>query len=151
MPLSKEVAVTVPYDKLDQTAKDLIDAALSARGFAYCPYSKFGVGAAVAWSDAEGIDKGCNVENATYGNTICAERNAITTGVTQGKRKLKAIGVVAEMNDSSDFVSPCGPCRQFIYEFGNKVDVYMAKVSSVHGDVLVSTADQLLPLGFRLN
>ncbi|KAG8228384.1 hypothetical protein J437_LFUL008234 [Ladona fulva] len=144
-------STVVPYRYLGEKAQLLINAAFSARKHAYCPFSKFAVGAAVSWCDSEGIDYGSNVESSSYGNSICAERTAATKGITEGKRRLEAVAVVAEMPDREEFVSPCGICRQFLFEFGDKVDIFLAKPSSLHEKVLVTSIDSLLPLGFRLN
>lgn len=85
--------------------------AKAAREKAYCPYSKFSVGAALLCEDGAIID-GCNVENVSYGLTICAERSAIVKAVSEGQKKFKSIAICAEMKDQ--FVGPCGACRQVI-------------------------------------
>jgi len=108
---------------------------------AHCPYSDFRVGSAVLCDDGS-IFKGCNVETCNHGS-ICAERNAITTAISEGYRKFKAIAVCAETNT---FTSPCGSCRQFIIEFGSDTAVYL-KVPS-RPEVLVTNIQELLPLSF---
>lgn len=100
-----------------QQIDDLIDRAVSARQNAYAPYSKFKVGAAVLTSEKKVYD-GCNVENASYGLCLCAERTAICTAVTAGEQKLVAVAVAA-----TPLAMPCGACRQFIHEFGNDITV----------------------------
>lgn len=146
----QDVASIIPFGDLEQRAKELIEAASKAREFAYCPFSKFAVGAAVAWEDSDEIDSGANIENSSYGNSICAERSAASKGISHGKRKLKAVAVVAEMTDSSEYVSPCGICRQFLFEFGDTTEIYLSKPSNIHGNVLVTSIKSILPLGFRL-
>jgi len=89
---------------------------------AYAPYSKFHVGAAVLLTDGR-IFSGCNVENASYGLTICAERNAIFQAVAASKRKPKIIAV-AVATDPPVAASPCGACRQVIWEFGADASVF---------------------------
>lgn len=91
----------------------LVEAAIAARENAHAPYSKFKVGAAV--QDAEGrIFTGCNVENSTYGLTICAERVAVFKALSEGSRDLRRIAVVA---DTLILTPPCGACRQILWEF----------------------------------
>ena len=121
------------------TNKELIDKAYIALGQAYAPYSKFKVGAAVL---ADGIVfTGCNIENASYGATVCAERCAIFKSISEGHRKIEKIAIVSS---SGDFTMPCGICRQVMLEFmaegtvvvtdGNKIQEFLVK--------------ELLPKGF---
>lgn len=98
------------------TRAELIRRAIQAKETSYSPYSTFRVGAAVLTDDGE-IFSGCNVENASYGLAICAERNAIFQMAFAGKRKIK---VVAVSTDESTFVTPCGACRQVIAEFADR-------------------------------
>lgn len=120
----------------------LIEAATEARKKAYAPYSKFQVGAAVLCDDGT-IFTGCNVENASYGLTCCAERTAIFKAVSEGHRKFQAIAIVL---DSPDPSAPCGACRQVIFEFGPHIDVVMANVGSKKVDVMKIT--ELIPRAF---
>ena len=101
-----------------ETQKRLIEAATDARNRAYAPYSKFNVGAALLLEDGKTIITGCNVENASYGLAICAERNAICAAVARGHQKFLAVAVAA-----APLASPCGACRQFIVEFGADIEV----------------------------
>ena len=94
--------------------KELIDAAIQAREKAYVPYSKFKVGAAVLTKSGI-IVSGCNVENASYGLSNCAERTAIFKAVSEGEQDFSVIAVAA---DTERPVAPCGACRQVIAEFG---------------------------------
>ncbi|MGB0934789.1 MAG: cytidine deaminase [Alphaproteobacteria bacterium] len=105
--------------------QNLYNHAKEATNNAYAPYSKFRVGAAVLTEDGE-IFKGCNVENASYGGTICAERSAIVSAISQrGKIKIKAIAVATGQETPG---APCGICRQVISEFGpNAPVVYIGK------------------------
>lgn len=118
------------------SSQQLIAAARSARQQAYAPYSSYHVGAAVLTSGGE-IIAGCNVENASYGGTICAERVALTAAVAQGKRHFRAIAVV-----TANGASPCGLCRQVMYELGPQMDVYIADGD---GNFRATTVQALLP------
>jgi cytidine deaminase len=100
----------------------LIEAALRARENAHAPYSKFNVGAAL--EDETGrLHTGCNVENATYGLTICAERVAVFKAISEGARKFRRIGVAA---DTDALTPPCGACRQILWEFCGDIEVILA-------------------------
>jgi cytidine deaminase len=102
----------------------LIAAAISARENAHAPFSKFRVGAAVL--DAEGrIHTGCNVENATYGLTLCAERVAIFKAISEGARSFTRVAVVA---DTANLTPPCGACRQILWEFCGDVELVLANL-----------------------
>jgi cytidine deaminase len=104
------------------TASDpLLTAALAARENAFAPFSKFKVGAAVQGLDGR-IHTGCNVENATYGLTVCAERVAILKGVSEGARRFKRVAVAA---DTEKLTPPCGACRQILWEFCGDVEIVL--------------------------
>ena len=122
--------------------KELLEAALAARERAYAPYSKFLVGAAVR-AESGKIYTGCNVENASYGLTVCAERNALFNAVGAGERKFNALCVVG---DTEEPISPCGACRQVMAEF--KVPCII--LANLKGDVKEYTLEELLPLSFNL-
>lgn len=124
----------------------LMQAARSAAERAYAPYSGFRVGAAVLTESGEVIT-GCNVENAAYGSTICAEANAITTAVAQGVGALKSIAVACIDADSNADAYPCGNCRQIINEFG----ITVVHVATQSGEATSHEAAELLPYGFRLD
>jgi cytidine deaminase len=98
---------------------DLLEAALAVRLNAFAPFSKFQVGAAV--EDVDGrIHTGCNVENATYGLTVCAERVAIFKAISEGARKFRRVAVAA---DTDNLTPPCGACRQILWEFCGDVEI----------------------------
>jgi cytidine deaminase len=103
----------------------LIFAAIEARENAHAPFSKFKVGAAV--EDASGrIHSGCNVENATYGLTVCAERVAVFKAISEGARGFRRVAVVA---DTETLTPPCGACRQILWEFCGDVEIVLANLS----------------------
>lgn len=122
------------------TAVDLVQAALAVRQRAYAPYSNYWVGSAVLTHDGTVI-VGCNVENAAYPATICAERVALTAAVAQGHRDFAAIAV-ATLNGGT----PCGICRQVMAELGPTMTVY---ISDAAGNFRTTTVDALLPGAFR--
>ena len=125
------------------TRKDMFKAAKAAKETAYAPYSNFRVGAAILLEDGT-IETGCNVENASYGAAICAERTALTKITSNGRRDVKAILVTG---DTEDFITPCGICRQFIFEFGDDIPVIC---TDQHGNEMELSINELLPHGFRL-
>jgi cytidine deaminase len=110
-------------------AARLIEAARQARLHAHAPFSKFRVGAALETADGT-IVTGCNIENATYGLTLCAERVAMFKAVSEGHREFRRIAVVA---DTSSPTSPCGPCRQILWEFAGDIEVILANLSTETG------------------
>jgi cytidine deaminase len=121
----------------------LIDDATKARERAYIPYSKFSVGAALLSDDGQ-IFTGCNIENASYGLTNCAERTAIFKAVSEGVTKFKALVVVA---DSPTPISPCGACRQVIAEFCKPdMPIYL---TNLKGNVKETNIKELLPYAFN--
>lgn len=103
----------------------LIAAALAVREHAFAPYSKFQVGAAVE-DDAGRIHTGCNVENATYGLTVCAERVAIFKAISEGVRKFRRVAVAA---DTDRLTPPCGACRQILWEFCGDIPVILVNLA----------------------
>src|SRR5436305_7665337 len=103
----------------------LLDAARAARLNAWAPFSKFKVGAALETADGQ-IITGCNVENATYGLTICAERVAVFKAISEGHRSFTRVAVVA---DTAEPTPPCGACRQVLWEFGGDLEVILGNLS----------------------
>jgi cytidine deaminase len=119
----------------------LVAAARNARRRAVAPYSKFKVGAALETADGTVIE-GCNVENASYGLTMCAERVAMFAALAQGHRQFRRIAVVA---DTDAPTPPCGACRQILWEFGGNLEVTLANLRRVTGTHRMA---DLLPLPF---
>jgi cytidine deaminase len=117
--------MVTPVTTLDDTLLDALgERALVARQRAYAPYSRFLVGAALLCDDGTVID-GCNVENASYGLCICAERTAVVTAVAQGRRAFQAIAIATASHPPA---APCGMCRQFLAEFlvpGRDLDILL--------------------------
>ena len=120
--------------------EELIRAARQALDRAYAPYSSFSVGAAVLADDGT-IYQGCNIENASYGLTMCAERTAIYSAVAAGCRRLQAIAVVAATQGPA---SPCGACRQVMAEFG----INRVIMANTAGSVSEASLAELLPFAF---
>ncbi|WP_053365368.1 cytidine deaminase [Bacillus sp. FJAT-27245] len=122
--------------------KELIQEAIKARELAYVPYSKFSVGAALLSKDGQ-VFRGCNIENAAYPMTNCAERTAIFKAVSEGVTEFSAIAVVA---DTDRPCSPCGACRQVIAELcGPEVDIIL---TNLKGEVLRVRSEDILPGAF---
>ena len=119
----------------------LIEAARRARRHARAAFSGFKVGAALETIDGV-IVSGCNIENATYGLTICAERVAIFKALSEGRRRFRRIAVVA---DTRSPTPPCGACRQILWEFGGDLEVVLGNLRRVQGRHRLS---DLLPLPF---
>ena len=118
----------------------LVEAAAAVRRRAHAPYSKFSVGAAVLDADGE-VYPGCNVENASYGLSVCAERHAVAAAVAAGDSKLIAVAVVTA---TSPPASPCGACRQVLAEFADMTVI----LSNPDGERTVTTVAELLPGAF---
>ena len=125
------------------TDRELINKAFEASKTAYAPYSYFRVGAALECSSGR-VFTGCNVENAALGDTICAERVAITKAVSEGYRSFTRIAVAA---DSDDYCMPCGSCRQFMSEFSQELEILSAKRDGRYVSYKLS---ELLPHAFSL-
>ncbi|MBR7146229.1 MAG: cytidine deaminase [Oscillospiraceae bacterium] len=121
-------------DKLITTAIDMLDRA-------YVPYSHFPVGAALECADGS-VYTGCNVENASYGLCICAERTAAVKAVSEGHRDFKRIVIAG---NSEDYCTPCGACRQFLYEFAPGMEVICLNAKR---EAMKTTLSSLLPHGF---
>jgi len=124
------------------TDRQLADLAYSMLSRSYCPYSKFPVGAALLCRDGT-VFTGCNIENAAYGSTICAERTALVKAVSEGRRdgfvKLAVVG------NSPDYCWPCGACRQMLYEFAPDLTLLVGKGDRSFVEIKLC---ELLPHGF---
>lgn len=120
----------------------LVKKSRDAMAFAYCPYSKFPVGAALLTEDGKVIT-GCNVENVSYGLTVCAERTAIFKAVTEGYTEFKAMAISTDLPDA--WSSPCGACRQVLLEFGTDYELYLSKPDMTY---ITTTPAKLLANGF---
>ena len=119
----------------------LAAAALQARENAHAPYSKFRVGAAL--EDSQGrIHTGCNVENATYGLTVCAERVAVLKAISEGARDFRRIAVAA---DTDPLTPPCGACRQILWEFCGNIEIVLV---NPHGETETLTLKTLFPRAY---
>ena len=126
---------------MNEASDPLIVAALAVRQNAFAPYSKFKVGAAVE-DDAGRIHTGCNVENATYGLTLCAERVAIFKAISEGVRQFRRIAVAA---DGGRLTPPCGACRQVLWEFCGDVEITLV---NLRGESETCRLGELLPRAF---
>lgn len=125
---------------------ELITKALLARQSAYAPYSDYLVGAAILCEDGS-IYTGCNVENASYGATNCAERTAVFKAVSEGKRRFVAIAIAGGKAERADYAFPCGVCRQVLREFADPTQMTVIVCKSVD-DYKEMTLEQLLPESF---
>ena len=120
--------------------QDLVRRAIAARRLAYVPYSNFPVGAAILTRSGK-IYRGCNVENASYGLTVCAERVVIWKAISEGETEFVALAVATNIGGS-----PCGACRQVMAEFAPDMPVLIANLS---GLTTATSVAELLPLAFR--
>ena len=123
------------------TDRELINEAVSAAKNAYVPYSKFAVGAALECSDGT-VVTGCNVENASLGSTVCAERVAVLKAVSMGKRRFARIAIYAE---SADYCTPCGACRQVLSEFSPDMEILCVRAD---GRYVSHRLRELMPYPF---
>ncbi|MDQ6663473.1 MAG: cytidine deaminase [Acidobacteriota bacterium] len=121
--------------------RELIQAAIDAREHSHAPFSKFRVGAALLDEDGR-VFTGCNIENATYGLTICAERVAVFKAMSEGARRFTRVAVAA---DTDALTPPCGACRQILWEFCGDVEVVLA---NLHGGTETLRLKQLFPRPF---
>ncbi len=122
--------------------KELYEMADAAKENAYAPFSEFKVGAALLTESGK-VYTGVNVENSSYGGTICAERTAYVKAISEGERDFRAIAIAASVGEAL----PCGICRQFMYEFGPELDVITGEDKE---NLRVQNLKELLPGGFRL-
>ncbi len=123
------------------TDRVLVDMAFAMLERSYVPYSHFPVGAALLCEDGT-VYTGCNVENAAYGSTICAERTALVKAVSEGRKRFAAIAIAGR---SEDYCWPCGACRQMLYEFAPELTVLVARAD---GQFVKLPLGELLPHGF---
>jgi cytidine deaminase len=128
-------------EQQQKTYRQLIEAAKDAAKKTYSPYSNYPVGAALLSTDGK-VFTGCNVENASYGATICAERTAMVKAVSEGSTTFSAIAIVC---DRAKNCWPCGICRQFVSEFGIEMDVV---VEAEDGSIATLKLAELLPRNF---
>ena len=135
---------------MEEMIKILINKAVDAKNFAYAPYSKFRVGAALLADNGE-IYTGCNIENSAYSPTNCAERTALFKAISEGNRKFKAIAISGgENNKQGSFCSPCGVCRQVMTEFCD-VETFKIILANSENDYVIYTLKQLMPLAFEMD
>lgn len=123
------------------TDQALVDLAFSMLERSYVPYSRFPVGAALLCAGGQ-VFTGCNVENAAYGSTICAERTALVKAVSEGRREFSALAVAG---NSTDYCWPCGACRQMLYEFAPELELLVGRGDREFVKLPLS---ELLPHGF---
>lgn len=126
----------------------LLEEAKKARLMAYAPYSKFKVGAALLTKSGK-VYHGCNIENAAYTPTNCAERTAFFKAVSEGETEFEKIAVVGAMEgrEADNICSPCGVCRQVMMEFCNP-KTFKIILANGKGNILISSLDEILPYGF---
>lgn len=148
---------SLDYGSLTKEQKYLLDSAEEALELAYNPYSRFSVGAALR-ATSGAIIKGANFENASYGACICAERSALVSGNAQGIRQFRAIAIIGRLrqegaSDNNSVVSPCGICRQMLFETSqiSEVDLEVIMATGDKSKAIVSSIQELLPLGFGPN
>ncbi|MBL8438358.1 MAG: cytidine deaminase [Zoogloeaceae bacterium] len=122
--------------------RELVEAAIEARKHAYAPYSNFPVGAAIRSANGR-IYAGCNVENASFGLTMCAERIALFAALAGGERSFTNLALVGDAQE----ISPCGACRQVLAEFSPDLEIIM---SNVAGSAVRAALSELLPAPFVL-
>ena len=127
----------------DAKIEELAAAARAVSEHAYAPYSQFKVGSALL-SGSGAIYTGCNVENASYGLTVCAERNAIFAAVAAGEREIKAIAIVTQ---SPEPAAPCGACRQVLIEFAADIPVILENTDGIRR---IQSLNALFPMRFNL-
>lgn len=127
---------------MDKDMQELMDEARDVASRAYAPYSGFKVGSALRLSDGK-IISGCNVENASYSLSICAERSAIFKAISEGRKDITALAIWV---DSDKIFPPCGACRQVIYEFAPEIPIWYAN----ENETVKTTMQELLPGAFML-
>ena len=147
VPAVQNTGKHLPDAMSDAVCRKLIRVALEYRKKAYTPYSGFQVGAALLTADHE-IVGGCNIENAAYTPTNCAERTAFFKAVSEGKREFLAIAVVGGKEETPDaFCAPCGVCRQVMMEFCDP-KTFLVILARSEEDYMIYTLEELMPFGF---
>jgi cytidine deaminase len=132
-----------PADEIpDEVWDELIDCATEVKDNAWVPYSEFPVGAALLTESGD-VVTGCNVENASIGGTVCAERTAVGTAVSRGETEFRALCIVSDVDPPA---APCGICRQVLAEFCEQLPILLA---NEQGDRDLTTLGELLPRAFR--
>ena len=127
--------------------EELIETAIGMTKMSYTPYSNFKVGAALLAKNGQ-IFKGCNIENAAYSPTNCAERTAFFKAVSEGKKEFLAIAIVGgKGQEPDDFCAPCGVCRQVMTEFCNP-KTFLIILARSEDDYMIYTLEELMPFGF---
>jgi cytidine deaminase len=129
-------------EKTSEAEQRLIDAARKARDNAHAPYSNFKVGAAILTGDGN-IYSACNVENASYGGSVCAERNAVASAVAAGEKDFVQLAIVTQSDPPA---APCGLCRQVLVEFCDDLPILLCNLK---GDLIRTTLQNLQPLPFK--
>lgn len=137
------------FKKITPIQRKLIDAAKAVLPTAYNPYSNFAVGAALLSDDGQ-IITAANVENASYGMTICAERSALVRANAMGLRKINKIAIIGGNDQSNEISGPCGACRQMIFEAAqiSETDIEVIMSDGKKENVVIATINELLPLAF---
>ena len=133
----------------EKEKRSLIEMAIEARLKSYSPYSKFSVGAAILTGSGR-IYTGANVENASYGLSICAERSAAVKAVNDSERKFVAVACVGGSNDQLFYCSPCGACRQFLFEFNSETGTEIIGLDQ-NDKIISDLLPNLLPKAFGPN
>jgi len=129
---------------MSESYTQLVGAACEAREQSYSPYSGFRVGAALLCADGR-VVTGANVENASLGLSLCAERSAVVRAVAEGRREYKAVAICA---DGDAPTPPCGACRQVLLEFAPEAEVVVIGARGLAGEVIRTTVSELVPYGF---
>jgi cytidine deaminase len=143
-PRPRSVPEATPFSSLPSELKELCAAAQAVRKHAYAPYSGFRVGAAVRGSDGR-LFAGANVENASYGLSVCAERSAVLAAALAGTRELKAVAVCSDLEPPA---APCGMCRQTLAEFASDCEVVLCGPEEADPAVVRMRLSELLPHAF---
>lgn len=135
----------------EKTIHTLVKEAMNARNFSYSPYSNFSTGAALLTKDDK-IYTGCNIENAAFSPTNCAERTAFFKAISEGNREFKAICVVGGITNKNitDYCPPCGVCRQVMLEFCDENSFYIILAKS-ENEIKIYTLSQMIPINFTNN